>query len=147
MAPSLVVIGSDHAGVGLKALLAEHLRGRGIQVLDLGPDSTASVDYPDYAKAVCAEVLARQVPGVLICGTGLGMSMTANRMGVRAARCTDEFSARMAKAHNNAPILCLGERVTGPGLALSILETFLNTEFEGDRHQRRINLIDEVAGH
>jgi len=143
MPPSLVVIGSDHAGVGLKALLAEHLRGRGIQVLDLGPDSTASVDYPDYAKAVCAEVLARQVPGVLICGTGLGMSMTANKVpGIRAAACALEFSAEMARRHNDANVLCLGERITGPGLALRMLDIFLDTPFEGGRHLRRVGKIE-----
>lgn len=143
MSPSTVVIGSDHAGVALKALLAEHLRGRGIEVRDLGPDTTASVDYPDYAKAVCAEVLARQVPGVLICGTGLGMSMAANRMpGIRAAVCALDFQAVMSRRHNNANVLCLGERITGPGMAAHILDIFLDTEFEGGRHSPRIDKIE-----
>jgi ribose 5-phosphate isomerase B len=143
MPPSTVVIGSDHAGVALKALLAEHLRGRGIEVRDLGPDTAASVDYPDYAKAVCAEVLARKVPGVLICGTGQGMAMTANKLpGIRAAVCCNEFHARMARMHNDANVLCLGERVTGPGLALDLLDIFVDTDFEGGRHSRRIDKIE-----
>lgn len=143
MPPSLVIIGSDHAGVALKAQLAGHLRGRGMEVLDLGPDTTASVDYPDYAKAVCAEVLARQALGVLICGTGLGMSMTANKVpGIRAAVCCTEFHARMARMHNDANVLCLGERVTGPGLALEMLDIFVDTAFEGGRHARRVGKIE-----
>lgn len=143
MSPSTVVIGSDHAGVALKTLLAEHMRGRGIEVRDLGPDTTASVDYPDYAKAVCAEVLARQVPGVLICGTGVGMSMAANRTpGIRAAVCALDFQAVMSRRHNNANVLCLGERITGPGMAVHILDIFLDTQFEGGRHSRRIDKIE-----
>lgn len=143
MPPSLVVIGSDHAGLGLKALLAQHLRNRGAQVLDLGPDTPASVDYPDYAKAVCAEVLARQVPGVLVCGTGIGMSMAANRIpGIRAAACALGYQARMSRLHNDANVLCLGERVTGPGAALDILDAFLDTAFEGGRHSRRVGKIE-----
>lgn len=143
MPPTFVVIGSDHAGVELKAMLADHLRTRGIEVLDLGPDSTASVDYPDYAKAVCAEVLARQVPGVLICGSGIGMSMAANRFpGIRAAVCALAYQAKVTRLHNDANVLCLGERITGAGAALDILDTFLDTPFEGGRHLRRVGKIE-----
>jgi ribose 5-phosphate isomerase B len=143
MAPTLVVIGSDHAGVALKAVLADHMRSRGIEVLDMGPDSTASVDYPDYAKAVCAEVLARQVPGVLVCGSGIGMSMTANRFpGIRAAVCALAYQAKVTRLHNDANVLCLGERITGQGAALDILDTFLDTPFEGGRHLLRVGKIE-----
>lgn len=141
-----VAIGSDHGGLNLKRILVKALDDWGYAVEDMGPDCFDSCDYPLYAKKVVDRVRETGCQGVLVCGTGLGMSMTANRMGMRAALCTDEFMARMAKAHNNAPILCLGERVIGQGLALSILEAFLNTEFEGSRHQRRIDLIDAVAG-
>ncbi len=143
MPPTFVVIGSDHAGVALKAVLADHMRSRGIEVLDLGPDSTASVDYPDYAKAVCTEVLARQAPGVLVCGSGIGMSMTANRFpGIRAAVCALAYQAKVTRLHNDANVLCLGERITGQGAALDILDTFLDTPFEGGRHLRRVGKIE-----
>lgn len=142
--PSRLFIGSDHAGVALKAVLVPFLTEAGHTVTDLGPQSTASVDYPDYAKAVCHKVLAEPGSlGILICGTGLGMSMAANRMpGIRAAVCVNEFLARMARLHNNANVLCLGERVVGQGLAASIVEVFLATAFEGGRHQRRIDGIE-----
>ncbi len=138
-----VIIGSDHAGYALKVVLAEHLRKNGFEVLDCGPESAASADYPDFAKKVCKEVLAGDAFGVLICGTGIGMSMTANKVpGIRAALCDNEYLARMTRAHNNANVLCLGERVVGPGLAASVTDVFLSTEFEGGRHQRRIDLME-----
>lgn len=142
--PSRIFIGSDHAGVALKAALVPFLTEAGHTVTDLGPQDTASVDYPDYAKAVCHKVLDNPGSlGILICGTGLGMSMAANRMpGIRAAVCVNEFLARMARMHNNANVLCLGERVVGQGLAASIVEVFLATGFEGGRHQRRIDGIE-----
>ena len=141
-----IVIGSDHGGYNLKQVCIKALEEWGYQVQDEGPGSLDSCDYPLYAAKVTAEVKADDAKlGVLICGTGLGMSMTANRMGVRAALCSNEFHARMAREHNDARILCMGERVTGQGVALSILKLFLETGFGGDRHQRRIDLIDTVA--
>jgi len=138
-----VVIGSDHAGFALKAFLIEHLSALGYEMRDMGPDGPASVDYPDFAKKTCQMVLAESLPGILICGTGIGMSMAANHIpGIRAALCDNEYLARMTRKHNNANVLCLGERVVGQGLAASVTEVFLETEFEGGRHQRRIDKIE-----
>jgi ribose 5-phosphate isomerase B len=141
-----IVIGSDHGGYNLKQVLIKALGDWGYAVEDQGPDCLESCDYPLFAAKVVDRVKADDaVLGVLVCGTGQGMTMTANRMGVRAALCTNEFLARMAREHNDARILCLGERVTGQGLALAILKTFLDTGFGGERHQRRIDLIDAVS--
>ena len=145
--PQTVIIGSDHAGVLLKKLLSDHLAAAGHTVVDVGPADAKSVDYPLYAASVCDAVLAQNALGILICGTGLGMSMTANRRpGIRAALCCNEFMARMARLHNDANILCLGERVTGQGLALSIADVFLAASFEGGRHQRRLDLMETCHG-
>ncbi|WP_376791390.1 ribose 5-phosphate isomerase B [Thermoflexus sp.] len=141
-----IAIGADHAGYALKETLAAYLRERGIEVIDFGTHGPDSVDYPDYARPV-AEVVARGEAdfGVLICGTGIGMSITANKVpGIRAAAVSDVYSARMSRAHNNANILCLGGRVVGPGLAIEILETWLRTPFEGGRHQRRLEKIHQI---
>ena len=141
-----IVIGSDHGGYNLKQACIKALKEWGYEVQDEGPDCLDSCDYPLYAAKVTNAVKADDDKlGVLICGTGLGMSMTANRMGVRAALCSNEFHARMAREHNDARILCMGERVTGQGVALDILRIFLETGFGGERHQRRIDLIDTVA--
>ena len=141
-----IVIGSDHGGYNLKQVLIKALGDWGYAVEDQGPDCLESCDYPLFAAKVVDRVKADDaVLGVLVCGTGQGMTMTANRMGVRAALCTNEFLARLAREHNDARILCLGERVTGQGLALAILKTFLDTGFGGERHQRRIDLIDAVS--
>ncbi|MCJ2166127.1 ribose 5-phosphate isomerase B [Pseudodesulfovibrio sp. S3] len=141
-----IVIGSDHGGYTLKSVIAKALGEWGYAVEDEGPDCLDSCDYPIYAAKVCKRILADDAKlGILVCGTGLGMSMTANRMGVRAALCTNEFHARMAREHNDARVICLGERVTGQGLALGILKAFLDSKFEGDRHQRRIDLMDSVS--
>lgn len=140
-----VYIGSDHAGLELKAALVKRLSEKGHDVHDLGPATTESCDYPVYAKGVCGKVLAdagNATPGdepasfgILVCGTGIGMSMTANHIpGIRAALCGCEFQARATRQHNNANVLCLGERVIGQGVALDIAELFLNTAFEGGRH-------------
>ena len=139
-----VFIGSDHAGVALKAALCIHMTNAGHTVIDLGPADTTSVDYPDFAKAVCQKVLATpEAAGILVCGTGIGMSMAANRMpGIRAALCLNEYLARMTRMHNDANVICLGERVVGQGLAASIADVFLDTPFEGGRHQRRVDLIE-----
>jgi ribose 5-phosphate isomerase B len=139
-----VIIGCDHGGLALKETLKPFIEKMGWSVTDLGTHTTDSCDYPLIAKAVCDAVLKDEGSlGILICGTGLGMSMTANRVpGIRAAVCTNEYMARMARAHNDANVLCLGERTTGPGLAQEIVQVYLSAEFEGGRHLRRINLIE-----
>lgn len=136
-------IAADHAGFRLKAQLKAHLESRGIEVRDFGVDGTESVDYPDYAHPVAAAVASGEVAfGLLCCGTGVGMSMAANKYpSVRAVVCSDVFSAAMARAHNDANVLCLGERVVGIGLAVQILDRFVDGEFEGGRHQRRVGKI------
>lgn len=139
-----VVLGSDHAGLALKALAVEVLGKLGHEAEDLGPHGPASVDYPDYAHLVARAVADGKADlGVLVCGTGIGMSMAANRhAGVRAALCRTAYEAGMARRHNDANILCLGERVTGAGLAAEVLEAFLGAGFEGDRHARRVKKIE-----
>jgi ribose 5-phosphate isomerase B len=139
-----LAIASDHAGLELKESLKLALTRLAINFVDLGTHTAASTDYPDYAHAVASGVAeGRFRRGLLICGTGLGMSMAANRhRTVRAALCTDSYSARMARQHNDANVLCLGARVVGSGLAESILEAFLATEFEGGRHQARVAKIE-----
>jgi ribose 5-phosphate isomerase B len=140
-----VVIASDHAGFTLKLSLVQALAEAKVLVEDLGPSSTAAVDYPDFAKKVSDAVAGggSQTFGVLVCSTGTGMSIAANKVkGIRAALCRSEFEARMARAHNDANVLCLGERVTGSGLARAILEVFLNTPFEGGRHAARVGKIE-----
>ena len=137
-------IASDHAGFSLKNIIIEHLKADlNCIIEDHGTDSTQSCDYPVYAQALCKAVLAGGDFGILICGTGLGMSMMANRFnGIRAAACANEFLAGASRRHNNANVLCLGERVVGPGLALAIVDAFLQNEFEGGRHQGRIVMFD-----
>lgn len=139
-----LVIASDHAGVELKDQLVERAINLGHEVDDLGTKTTASVDYPDYAHVVAGKITDHTADfGVLVCGTGIGMAMAANRhRGVRAAQCHDAFTAEMARTHNDANVLCLGARVTGPGVALQILDVFLSTPFAGDRHQRRVAKIE-----
>lgn len=135
-----VAMGSDHAGLELKRVLADHLRVAGHDVLDLGTDDERSCDYPDFAKAVCDVVRSGTAErGVLVCGTGQGMAMTANKVpGIRAAVVSDTFSARMAMMHNDARVLCLGQRVVGAGLAVEILNAWLSATFEGGRHANRV---------
>jgi ribose 5-phosphate isomerase B len=141
-----VILGSDHAGFVLKEAIKNHLLNRGIPVEDLGPACAESCDYPAFAHKVARRVLASPALGILVCGTGIGMSMAANRFrGIRAALCANEYHARMTRMHNDANILCLGERVLGPGLALAVVDAFLDTPFEGGRHQRRIDLIDPAV--
>jgi ribose 5-phosphate isomerase B len=139
-----VAIASDHGGFELKSHLLGLLRKWGFVTEDLGTDGPDSVDYPEFGAKVAEGVAAgRYCLGILVCGTGIGMSMTANRRrGVRAALCTSAYMARMARAHNDANVLCLGERVIGLGLAEDILKTFLDGEFEGGRHTRRIQAIE-----
>lgn len=140
-----ILIASDHAGFDLKALLVGHARDEGHDVLDLGTATPASVDYPDFAHDLAHRLLAGEGErGVLICGTGIGMSITANRhRGVRAALCHDAFTAELARRHNDANVLCMGGRTTGPGVAVQMLDIFLATPFEGGRHQRRVDKVEE----
>ncbi len=143
----VLFLGSDHAGYALKEYILEQLAPVDIECKDLGTHAENSCDYPEFAAAVSNAVMADpDALGVLICGTGQGMAMTANRFpGVRAAVCVNEYHARMARNHNDANILCLGERVLGPGLAVSVTMAFLAAPFEGGRHQRRLELIDKLA--
>lgn len=143
-----IVAGSDHAGLRLRAEAVRVARESGFEVEDLGPFSGDSVDYPDYARQV-AEALAagRARFGILVCGTGIGMSISANKVnGIRAAHCGTEYDARMARAHNDANVLCLGERTVGLGLGAAIVAAFLAQPFEGGRHQRRIDKISGMEG-
>ncbi|MBF0530446.1 MAG: ribose 5-phosphate isomerase B [Deltaproteobacteria bacterium] len=139
-----IIIASDHAGFDLKQAIFEHLRTKNEDVTDAGPPSAESCDYSHYALLIARSVSAGEYDrGVLVCGTGIGMSMAANRIkGARAALCFNEYMARMSRNHNDANILCLGQRTTGVGLALATLETFLTADFEGGRHQRRLSLFD-----
>jgi ribose 5-phosphate isomerase B len=140
-----IAIASDHGGFDLKEQLRCALADQEIDLADLGVHAADSVDYPDLADALCAEVLSgRAEAGILVCGTGVGMSIAANRRsGIRAALCADPFTARMSREHNDANVLCLGGRVTGPGLALEIALAFLNGSFTGGRHARRLAKIDK----
>jgi ribose 5-phosphate isomerase B len=142
-----IAIASDHAGCYLKSVLAEHLKKRSLDVTDLGTDECSrSVDYPDYARSVAEFVRGQKGRfGILICGTGVGMSIAANKFsGVRAALCSDTFSARMSRMHNDANILCIGARVLGEGLALDILDAWIDAEFQGERHQKRLDKITAI---
>ena len=141
-----IILGSDHAGLALRAEAAKVARACGFEVEDLGPFSGESVDYPDYARRVAEAVGAgRAKLGILVCGTGIGMSIAANKVrGVRAAHCTTEYEARMARAHNDANVLCLGERVTGLGVGGAIAAEFLSQPFEGGRHERRVRKIADL---
>lgn len=136
-----LAIASDHAGLELRAAIIDYLTRAGHELTDLGPDSTDSVDYPDFAHRVTDALLAGTVDrGILVCGTGQGMAMTANKVeGVRAAVVADPFSARMAMCHNDARVLCLGARVVGRSVALECVDAWANAEFEGGRHQRRVS--------
>jgi ribose 5-phosphate isomerase B len=142
----MVVIGSDHGGLELKAAVSEALRQRGLEVVDLGTDNGDSVDYPDFAEKVAGAVSRGAAAcGILVCGTGIGMSIVANKFpGVRAALVTDEYMARMAKEHNNANILVLGGRVLEAMSAARIVAVWLDAVFEGGRHQRRLDKIAQL---
>lgn len=139
-------LGSDHGGLKLKEEVKKHLSERGIEFVDYGTDSEESVDYPDYGKKVGEAVVSGECDkGIVICGTGIGISIAANKVkGVICALCGDTFSAKMAREHNNSNMLALGERVLGVGLALEILDTWLDSEFVGGRHERRVGKILEI---
>ena len=138
-----IVLGCDHGGLELKNAILALLAQAGHEVSDVGCYSEESVDYPVFADAVCEEIIAgRAASGILICGTGIGMSMAANRhRQIRAALCHEAFTARMSREHNDANVLCLGARVLGSGIALDIVTTWLATEFAGGRHQRRVTMM------
>lgn len=138
-----VAIAADHGGFELKDSMVEYIKSLGNEVVDLGTNSADSVDYPDYAKKVCEEIQQGNSDlGILICGTGIGMSLAANRFeGIRAACVSDVYSAKMSRNHNNANVLCIGARVIGDEVAKLIIKTFLENEFEAGRHQRRVDKI------
>lgn len=143
-----VAISSDHGGNNLRKEIIELLKELNIEFEDFGPETADSVDYPDYAMPVAEGVASGKFDrGILICGTGIGMSIVANKVkGVRCALVHDVFSAKATRWHNNSNVLAMGERVIGPGLAREIVETWLNTDFEGGRHERRVNKIAELEG-
>lgn len=149
MSATAIIVGSDHAGLALKRSLVALLERRGHTVEDVGTHGPESVDYPDFAHAVARGVLAAEPGaklGLLVCGSGIGVSISANRHpGVRAVVCSEPYSAAMARAHNDANVLCLGARVVGTGLAENILDAFLAGAFEGGRHARRVGKIEPSA--
>jgi len=142
-----VAIGCDHGGYALKASIIDLLEEMGHEILDHGCDSAESVNYPDYAKTVAAAVVEGSADrGILVCGTGIGMSMAANRSEkIRAALCHEIFTARMSREHNDANVLCLGARVVGPGLIMEIVRAWMTTEFAGGRHQTRIEMFSSAS--
>ena len=142
----MIAIGCDHAGVELKDEVINFLREKNIEVTDCGIKSGEKCDYTDMAEKVCGMITSGEAEkGILICGTGIGMSMAANKIkGIRAAVCTEHFSAKYTRLHNDANVLCMGARVVGPGLALELADIFVSTEFEGGRHQRRVDLISKL---
>ncbi len=146
MKTTKITIGCDHAGYELKLKVIAHLKERGVEVIDVGTDSTASCDYPAIAHALCKNIQDGVTElGILICGTGIGMSMAANKhRGIRAAACSDTFSARLTRLHNNANVLCFGERVVGMGLACDLVDNFIDAEFEGGKHARRVDMITAI---
>jgi len=138
-----IALGCDHAGFEIKDAVIAHLNQRGWDVIDVGTNSSESCDYPLFAHEVCKNIQDGNAElGILICGTGIGMSLVANKhRGIRAAACSDTFSARLTRVHNNANVLCFGTRVVGIGLALDLVDNFLDAEFEGGKHERRVNMI------
>lgn len=140
-----VIVGSDHAGFEMKEFVKGLLLRWGHAVQDVGTDSDASVDYPDFAQAACRKLLGGEAErAVLVCGSGVGMSMAANRFrGIRAVLCTDLYLARFSRLHNDANVLCLPGRLMGKGLAEEVLKTWLETPFEGGRHEKRVKKMDE----
>ena len=141
-----IALGADHAGFPLKTLVAKHLTDGGHEVLDLGTDSEASVDYPSFCAAVGRAVVAGEADtGIVMGGSGQGEAIAANKVhGVRAALCHDEWTARFARSHNDANVLSMGGRLLGEALALAIVDVFLETDFEGDRHVRRLQQIADI---
>lgn len=142
----MIALGSDHAGFPLKEAIKKYLDENGVEYTDCGAYDTQSCDYPLQAEKTCLKVVSGECDkAVLCCGTGIGISMAANKVrGIRAACCSDYFSAKYTRMHNDANVLCLGARVIGEGAALELVNVFLNTEFEGGRHQRRVDQLTEI---
>lgn len=138
-----IVIGNDHSAVELKNIIVDHLQEKGYEVVNVGTDSSESCDYPIYGEKVGRAVVSGEADlGIAICGTGLGISLAANKVkGVRACVCSEPYTARMSRLHNNCNVLCFGARVVGSELAKMIVDTWLSAEFEGGRHQRRVDQI------
>lgn len=143
----MIAIGSDHGGYALKCELVKHLTERGVELIDCGCNGE-TVDYPDIAENVCEKVISGECgKAILVCGTGIGISMSANKIkGIRAALCTDEYMAKFTRLHNDANVLCMGGRVVGGGLACNIADVFLSTEFEGGRHAVRVDKMMKLEG-
>lgn len=141
-----IALGCDHGALNLKSAILEHLKSKNIEVKDFGTYTTESCDYPDIALPVAEAVVSKEFDlGILVCGTGIGIGIAANKVpGIRAALCSDTFSAHATREHNDANILTMGERVVGIGLALDIVDTFINAKFEGGRHSTRIGKISDI---
>ena len=142
-----IAIGCDHAGFAVKGAVIDHIKSRGFEAVDVGTYSTDSCHYPTYASAVCEKILGGECElGILICGTGIGMSMAANKhAGIRAACCSDTFSARLTREHNDANVLCFGERVVGVGLAIDLVDAFLDAEYlNNGNHVTRVAMLKEI---
>lgn len=141
-----IAVGCDHGGLEHKNAIAEHLKERGFEVTDYGIYEQKSVDYPEIAEKLCEGIVnGDNELGILVCGTGIGMSIAANKVkGIRAAACSEHFSAKYTRMHNNSNVLCLGGRVIGVGTAIELADLFVDTEFEGGRHQRRIDMITDI---
>lgn len=141
----MIAIACDHGGLDIKNAIIEDLKKKGVEYIDLGTNTTDSVDYPVFAKKVCAEIVeGRCEKGILCCGTGIGMSIAANKVkGIRAAVLSDEFSAEMTRRHNNSNVLCLGGRVINEEKAVKLADIFLNTPFEGGRHEKRVAMLED----
>ena len=148
MSNNRIVLASDHAAIGLRQAIAAHVSALGWDVLDLGPDTPESVPYPQQGEAAARKVASGECRfGIIVCGTGQGIMMAANKVkGVRCGVCSDTFSARMIRQHNDANMLSIGARVVGEGLALDIVDSFLNAEFEGGRHATRVEMIEALEG-
>ncbi|MDG1084033.1 MAG: ribose 5-phosphate isomerase B [Planktotalea sp.] len=142
--PKRIVLSSDHSAIELRQTIAQHIAGQGWDVLDIGPTTTESTHYPTHGQAAAERVVSGECAlGIILCGTGQGIMMAANKVtGIRCGVCSDTFSAQMIRAHNDANILSLGARVLGAGLALEIVDAFLSTEFEGGRHATRVDMIE-----
>lgn len=142
----MIAIGCDHGGLELKNAIIEHFKQTGVEFKDFGTFTEESVDYPVIAKKVCESIVGKECRlGILCCGTGIGMSIAANKINsIRAAACSETFSAELTRRHNNSNVLCLGGRVIGPGVAVKMVDLFINTPYEGGRHDKRIKMVMDL---